>query len=277
MTPNNIVEVNEITFESEVVNYSKNTPVVVDFWAEWCAPCKSLSATLEKILVESNGAFRLAKVNVDENPNLAILYGVRSLPTLKIFTNAQVIAEMVGNQQEVRLREFLAKITPPNPLILEMEKAQSQLYSKQWSIAEKSFRKILTTKPESPESLLGLAISLLARGESEESWVILKNFPASREFMRAQLLLPYAEALNSFQEEQKLEREDNEIALEHSLSLAKEGKFALALDGLLDLIRGNKKLRGGKAHKIILALLEILNPEDPITRQYRSELGSVLY
>jgi putative thioredoxin len=125
MAANNSLEVNEITFESEVVNYSKNIPVVVDFWAEWCAPCKSLSLTLEKILTESRGAFRLAKVNVDENPNLAILYGVRSLPTLKIFTNAQVVAEMVGNQQELRLREFLAKITPPNPLILETEKKAS--------------------------------------------------------------------------------------------------------------------------------------------------------
>jgi putative thioredoxin len=105
----------------------------------------------------------------------------------------------------------------------------------------------------------------------------LKNFPASREFARAQLLLPFAEVLNAVPAVQKPDRDDSEIALDHSLSLAKQGKFELALDGLLDLLRGNKKLRGGAAHKIILALLEILGSENPVTRQYRSELGSVLY
>ena len=102
-----IITVTEADFEYEVVAFSQQLPVVVDFWAEWCVPCKTLGPLLEKLADEAQGSFRLAKVDVDSSPNLALRYGVRSIPNVKAFRDGQVVAEFVGAQPEPRLREFV--------------------------------------------------------------------------------------------------------------------------------------------------------------------------
>jgi putative thioredoxin len=91
-----IVDVNEIDFEYEVLAYSNSVPVVVDFWAEWCRPCKTLGPMLERLAIEANGHFRLARVDADANPNLTLRYRVHSLPTVKAFSSGEVAAEFVG-------------------------------------------------------------------------------------------------------------------------------------------------------------------------------------
>lgn len=125
MSADFVIDVNEIDFEYEVVSYSQNTPVVVHFWADWCRPCKPLNALLERLAQEAQGGFRLAKVDADRNPNLTRLYSVRSLPTLKAFSGRQVVGEMVGEQPEGRLREFLTRIEPPSPAALLVDKGES--------------------------------------------------------------------------------------------------------------------------------------------------------
>ena len=107
-----IIDVNEVNFEYEVIAFSKNKPVLVDFWAEWCHPCKTLSPILEKIVNEANGNLRLAKVNIDQNPNLAMRFNVRSIPTIKAFIEGRVATEFVGAQPEARLREIINNLTP---------------------------------------------------------------------------------------------------------------------------------------------------------------------
>jgi len=96
MASDHIISVTEADFEYEVIAYSKQMPVVVDFWAEWCGPCKTLGPILERLAQEANGAFRLAKVDVDANPNLALRFSVRSIPNVKAFQDGQVVAEFVG-------------------------------------------------------------------------------------------------------------------------------------------------------------------------------------
>ncbi|NMB88948.1 MAG: co-chaperone YbbN, partial [Chloroflexi bacterium] len=96
----NIIDVTEADFNYEVINYSHNLPVLVDFWATWCRPCQVLSPMLETLTNEAGGAFRLAKVDVDANPNLSIQYNVRSIPTVKAFSSGDVIAELAGLQPE---------------------------------------------------------------------------------------------------------------------------------------------------------------------------------
>jgi len=144
MTPEFIIDANELNFEYEVVAFSKNVPVLVDFWAEWCHPCKMLSPLLERLVQEANGSLRLAKVNIDQNPNLAMQYSVRSIPTVKAFVDGHVTAEFVGVQPEARLREFINKLTPPSPLELDLEKAQGKMAAREWVEAEKILRNILT-------------------------------------------------------------------------------------------------------------------------------------
>jgi len=277
MTPENIIEVNELNFEYEVVNFSQNTPVLVDFWAEWCQPCKVLGPILEKIVNESHGSLRLAKVNVDQNPNLALQYNVRSIPTVKAFIEGRVEAELVGVQPESRLRDFISKLTPPSPVELEIKKGTNLLLTHQWDEAEKVLRIALEQKSESAMASLGLAKALLAKGLAEEALRLLDEMPFSRESSQADILRPYALVLQQHENNELPEESDLDVLFSNNIRLAKMGHFVIAIDGLLDTLRQDKKYRDGLAHKVILAILEILGEDDPQTRDYRSELASILF
>jgi putative thioredoxin len=276
MASNHIVDVSETDFESEVLNYSQNTPVVVDFWATWCVPCKVLGPLLERLAGEGRGAFRLARVDVDANPNLALRYGVRSIPAVKAFANGQVAAEFTGALPEPRVREFIKKLAPSEGDLI-LEKANSLLHQHQWAAAEESYRQVLEQTPDSPAGLLGLSKVLLAQGRSDEARQILRNFPASREYSSAEILVPLTEAYLRLQNLSGEETDPQAPAYNNSLRLASRGNIPSALDGLLDILRQEKQYRNGQARKVFLALLELLGAEDPQARQYRNELASVLF
>jgi putative thioredoxin len=273
-----IVDVNEADFEYQVIAYSKNIPVVVDFWAEWCRPCKVLGPMLEQLALEAQGSFRLAKVNVDENPNLAIRYSVRSIPTVKGFQDGGVVAELVGLQPEPRLREFIQELAPSQSG-LALEKAFSLLDMEEPQSAEEMFRSVLGQSPQSTAAMLGLAKSLLMQGEIEEGGYLLDNFPASKEYNAAELLRPLAEALEREQDEvlELDEVEPIEASYRNALRLVRHGNVPAALDGLLEVLRQDKRYREGEARQVFLALLELLGENNPLTRQYRNELASVLF
>jgi putative thioredoxin len=272
-----IIDVNEIDFEYEVIAYSQNTPVVVDFWAEWCRPCKTLSPILEKIASEAQGNFRLAKVDVDGNPNLALRFSVRNIPTVKAFIQGEVVSEFVGLLPEPRIRDFLSKLIPPSSINLTLEKANSLLGQHLWHDAEILFREILEKNTEMPVALLGLSKALLAEGQVKEPLNILVNFPASNLYAKAQVLVPLGKAMFNAEQDLLPDEIDLDSTFKNSLRLAMRGNFPAAVDGLLDLLRQDKKYRNNVARQVVLALLEILGEEDPQTRQYRSELASILF
>ncbi len=277
MASENIINVSEADFEYEVLKFSQNVPVVVDFWADWCRPCKALSPLLEKIAHESGGTFRLAKVDVDANPNLAILYNVRSIPNVKAFSNSQVVAEFTGLQPEDRVREFIEKIVPPSPQTLALEKADSLLSLHDWGEAEKIYRQILEQIPSQPASLLGLTKTLLAQNRVGEALDILHEFPVSNQFRAAQILLPLAEALQSLSLKGLPADTDLDAAFQNAIRLASRGNLLAALDGLMDILRQDKTYREGKARQVVLSMLELMGEDDPDTRQYRIELASILF
>jgi len=117
-----IVDVSESDFEVQVIVYSQQVPVVVDFWAEWCAPCRVIGPILEKLATEAGGSFRLAKLNVDQNPKLAMRYAVQSIPSVKIFKDGVVVSEFVGAIPENQIRDYFKEVVP-NPSDLLLEKA----------------------------------------------------------------------------------------------------------------------------------------------------------
>jgi putative thioredoxin len=277
MTSEFIINVSELNFEYEVVTYSMNTPVIVDFWAEWCQPCKTLTPILEQIVLEAGGSIRMAKVNIDQNPNLALQYGVRSIPTVKAFVQGAVVSEFVGVQPPDRVRSFVEQLSPPSPIDLAVEKASNLLINGEWSNAEAILRDALSSKPNSPSGLLGLSKSLLAQGKSTEALQLLHDFPASREFSHAETLKPLAENLEAYRLDTLPSETVDDAAFRNALRLVSKGNIPAALDGLLGILRRDKHYANGKAHQIVLSLLELLGEENALTGEYRRELANVLF
>jgi putative thioredoxin len=280
MASSNIVNVSEADFEYEVLAFSQQIPVVVDFWAVWCAPCRALEPILEKLVEEAQGGFRLARVNVDDNPNLAKRYQVYSIPAVKAFRDGRVAAEFSGVRPEPQVREFLRSVSP-SPADLAVEKGLSLLALHQPRAAEAAFRLALEGFESHPAALLGLSRSLIYQGKIQESLEILRNFPVSREYSAAETLRIIPEALaistENAGQDASLDDEPLEAAYKNTLRLLKRGNLEAALDGLLDILRQDKRFRDGQARKVILAIFELLGENDPITVQYRSELASVLF
>jgi putative thioredoxin len=272
----NIIDVSEGNFDYEVLAFSQAVPVVVDFWAEWCGPCRMLGPLLERLAAEADGDFRLAKVNVDENPNLARQYGIRGIPAVKAFRDGKVVAEFTGAQPEPKVREFLRLLVPSGADLL-LEKANSLLAEERWAEAEECFRKILEEEPANPAALLGLAKSLLAQGQGEASLEILKGFPSSREYASAEKLLTMAEALVRSKTSAASSDDPLEAAYNQALRLVGRGNLEAAMDGLLDILRQDKRYRDGEPRKVMLSLFELLGEEHPLTHPYRAELAQVLF
>lgn len=271
-----IVDVNESDFEFEVLAYSVNKPVVVDFWATWCAPCRVLGPLLEKLANEFQGGFRLAKVDVDQNSNLATKYNVRSIPTVKVFRDGKLVSEFSGALPEPRLREFLANFAPSQDALL-IDKGKSLLNSNNSKEAELVFRQILENNPSQPAANLGLMKSYLQQGRGKECLELYSSIPASRELASAEILRPVVFA---FIEEEKIldyENEPLQASFQNAIKLAKRGNLEAAMDGILDILRQEKNFKNGSARKVFLGFLELLGEESPVARNYRAELASVLF
>lgn len=269
-----ILHVSEADFQHEVLAHSNQQPVVVDFWAEWCAPCHLLDPILERLAEEASGAFRLAKVDVDASPKLAQEFGVQGVPTVKVFRNSQVVAEFSGLRPEPQIREFLKSIAPDTH-DLAVGKANSLTGKGKWQEAEAAFRQVLDTSPDQPGALLGLAKCLLARGEPADALPILRNFPVSKEYSQAEQLIPLAEAMAVT--EGQAHGDELAALYQNALRLAGHGQIPAALDGMMELLRKDKNYLRGQSHKVVLGILALLGEENPLTREYRAELASLLF
>ncbi|HEY5671486.1 MAG TPA: tetratricopeptide repeat protein [Anaerolineales bacterium] len=276
MASDNIIDVSEADFEYQVLAYSQHIPVVVDFWAEWCVPCRTLGPMLERLTLEAGGAFRLAKVNVDQNQNLSLRYNVRSIPAVKAFRDGKMVSEFVGMQPEPKLKEWLRALTPSSTDLL-LEKGLSLISEGEWVSSQEAFQEILKVNPDSAPALFGLAKSILAQGQVGEAQRILQSLPPSREFARAEALLPLTKALIRQQNGENNHDQPLEAAYQRALRLILRGNIPASLDGLLDILREDKYFRDGEVRQVILGLFELMGDENPVTRQYRQELASVLF
>lgn len=277
MNSENIISVTESDFEYEVIAYSQNTPVIVDFWADWCRPCKQLSPLLEKLAEESEGAFRLAKVDVDASPNLALRCKVRSLPTVAAFSGGVQVSDFAGLQPEMRVRDFVKQILPPSPANLMVEKGDSLLANNALERSEEAYKKALEVDKTAPGALLGLMKINLRRGDSASAYQLLRIFPAVREYNQAEQLLPLIRAMDDLKANSLPTETDLDAAFANSIRLAVRGNLYAALDGLLDILRQEKHYRKERARTVALALLELVDPLGSQTLQYRKELTMILF
>ncbi|KAF0111683.1 MAG: putative thioredoxin [Chloroflexi bacterium] len=269
--------VTESDFEYEVLAYSQNIPVVVDFWAEWCKPCKLLSPILEKLADEADGAFRLAKVDVDVNPNLILRYSIRTIPTVLAFSQGSRISDFAGLQPEPRVREFVNHILPPSPANLMVQKGNSLLASYKLEEAREAYENALKITADYPGALLGLLKVNLLEGNSFSAKTIFQSFPACKEYNEAERLGPLIKAMQDSISDSLPQDNDLDAAFANSMRLATRGNILASLDGLMDILRQNKHFRRERGKHVVLGLLDLLDQEGDQTRQYRKELTSILF
>ncbi len=274
----NIIEVSETTFQYDVLQRSAEIPVVVDFWAPWCDPCQMLSPILERLANDPDYYFILAKVNVDENPQLSMQYSIQGIPAVLAFVNGELVDSFVGVQPEGQIRKFLSSLIPDEVEQI-IDDGKSLLATRHWSEAEDIFRDLHDEYPRRADVNLGLGLALLAQGEAAEALEYLQKVKDGRERTQAEKLIPLAQfmrrAAESTEEIADLEPLDAQYRQAGRLLLNE--KYEAAMDGLLDILRQDKRYRRGEPRAIMLGLFELLGENSTLTRQYRNELASVLF
>ncbi len=276
MMPINIIDVNEETYEFEVVNYSSQKPVVVDLWAPWCIPCRVQSQILVQLAQEGDGEFRLARINVDEQTRLAERLKVTNVPAIKAFVDGRVVAEYMGVLSEKNLRLFVDRIMPRAGSLL-LVKGNSLMLLGEFEEAEAALELYVIESHGDPAGLLAYARVMLYQGKGRSAMEILQHFPVSQESTLSTVLLPLAKAYTDPELEKIVLDNPLESAFRNAIRLAKRGKILIALDGLLGILKKDKNYRNGQAKAVYLGLLEVLSDAHPNVRQYRSDLSTALF
>lgn len=232
------MDVTDATFQTDVIERSSTVPVVVDLWAPWCGPCKTLGPIIEKVIDETNGQVVLAKVNVDENPQISAAFQVQSIPAVYVIANGQVVDGFMGAQPETVIREFVSRLVPS-----ESSQAVRKLIE---AGDEESLRVALSMEPGNPDAVVAMAKLLVKTERSEEALQILARIPETDEVRR--------------------------VAATARLAADPVDDFDAQLTQLLDHVKADEAAR-----QKFLDILETMGPDDPRTARYRKQLTARLF
>jgi putative thioredoxin len=279
----NVIEVDEQNFKEAVLERSRTVPVVVDFWAPWCGPCRVLGPTLERLAAEAKDGFVLAKVNVDHNQRLAQTFRVQGIPAVKAFRDGRVVDEFTGALPETQVRAWLQRFVPARA-DRSIEEAEALEVSNP-SEAATRYRAMLKEDPHNAAALLGLGRLLVGQGDPQgvetlrqvqagtpfyaraQAWAQLADF-----FAQAEAGKPPALA------EQVARRPDDlETRYRLAAALAHSRGYEGAIANLLAIVERDRAFRDDGARKALLTLFEALGAADPLVLQGRRKLANLLF
>jgi putative thioredoxin len=272
----NVKDVTAAEFAHAVLERSHEVPVVVDFWAEWCGPCKVLGPTLERLAGEGAGSWELAKVDVDQNQQLAMQFGVQGIPTVIGFKDGRPAAQFTGAVPERQVRDFISSLVP-SELDVAADRAYIALDEGNEEAAEATWRAILAEVPSHEGAGVGLAGLLLDRGDNEAALDVLARLAPTEAVRQMQA----AARLSGGSDLVELEQAAASGGIEHSLAyargLAAAGDYEDALDRLIEIVSQRQEPFSEEARTTVLDLFELLGPENQLTSTYRRRLASALF
>lgn len=278
-------DVTDAQFDHVVIAGSHSRLVVVDFWAPWCGPCRTLKPILESIVSDFSGRVLLAKVNADDNPAACRTHGVRGLPTVKAFWKGEVIDEFTGSLSEGYVRDFISRNlpSPAADLVQEAQKFRSQ---GAMDLAIQRIEEALAMDPAFDAAKVEKADILFTQGDFDAAFAVMEklrgdvlDYEHTHQVKSRIELARYASQVPPRVElERQISAEPTNLQASFGLALhdAKEGHYARSLERLLSIIRTNPRFDNGAARKTMITIFEILGPGNDLVTQYRRSLAAAL-
>ncbi len=280
------LDVSTADFNDAVIEASKSVPVLVDFWAEWCGPCRALKPVLEKLAIEYQGKFRLAKVNSDENQELAQRYGVRGIPNVKAFVDGKLVDEFSGALPEAQVREFLQRVIPSPAEKARLEAMAHYAANGDAQAALQRLAAASRLDPQNENVRIDCAELLVALNELDEAKQLLASLSPLAQMddrvqaLQAKLALA-AGAATGVDADAMLARIAKDAKdLDARLQLARlriaQGQHAEGMDQLLEIVRRDRTFEDDAGRKTMLQLFSVLGSDHPLVGDYRRKLAGAL-
>ncbi len=289
-TANDLVkDSNEATFMDDVVEASKETPVIVDFWAPWCGPCKSLGPALEAEVKAAGGAVKMVKVNVDENQQIAAQMQVQSIPAVFAFVDGKPVDGFMGAQPPSQLKEFVTRISAMGSgggMDQALQMAEQMLEDEEYADAIQTFAAILAEEDNNLAAISGLLRAYMANGETDKAEALAEQIPEDKKsdpaLVGAISQLELAQAAAEVGDTADLRKaldanpDDHQARLDLATSLAAAGEADAAIEELLEAFRRDREWNDGAAKAQLLKLFDTLGPKNEAAQKGRRKLASMI-